>query len=209
MATKQANSNFTTREASFRITGTHPLLMHSPASMSLTERNLKTKVIPSPEEEAKASRYVTSKGFLYIPTQGIRNSIASGGKGRRIGKMAATTILRSAMFPAEEQSVLLDPATGKPLTADQYVIDTRRVQLKGRGGTSSVLRSRAMIREWCTDFILELDETIDDDMVIEAGNIAGRLVGICDYRPEKSGPFGRYTIEKLNGNAVAPKAKSK
>jgi hypothetical protein len=56
---------------------------------------------------------------------------------------------------------------------------------------------------------LELDAVIDDEMIVEVGNIGGRLVGIGDYRPEKSGPFGRYTIEKLNGNAVVPKAKSK
>jgi hypothetical protein len=178
--------------------------------MLLQEKALKQKIIPTPEEEAKASRYVTSDGYLYIPTQGIRNSIASGGKGRRIGKMAATTILRSAMFPAEDRSILYDPATNKPLTADRYVIDTRRVQFKGSsGGPSSVLRSRALIDSYYVDFPLELDAVIDDEMIVEVGNIGGRLVGIGDYRPEKSGPFGRYTIEKLNGNAVVPKAKSK
>lgn len=184
-----------TRIARYRVESKYPILMHNPASMFYSSGDsLSQKKIPTPEEEAKASRYVTEDGHLFVPAQAIRNSIVNGGKGRRIGKTAATTMLRAGVFPAEERCILRDPVTEQPLRADDYVIDTRRVVLKKSGG---IMRSRAKILKWMFYVDFELDALISDSIVAEVGMIAGRIVGVCDYRPEKSGPFGRYSIQQV------------
>ena len=186
----------TTRIVSYLVTGTYDLLMHNPASMYYSaEGELAQKKIPTAEEEAAASRYVTEDNLLYIPAQGIRNSIVSGGKGRRIGKLAAPTVLRAGVFPAEDRAILQDAKTGKPMTGDQYVIDVRRVVLKKSGG---IMRARAKVSNWMFKVAFEVDALVSDGLIEEAGNIAGRIVGLLDYRPEKSGPFGRYKMKLIS-----------
>jgi hypothetical protein len=195
--TAPVKSTGTSRISLFYMVGTYPLLMHNPKSMYFDSggKGLQQKKIPTPEEEAKASRYVTDDGLLYIPTQGARNAIVSGGKGRRVGKQYATTILGGGVFPVEERTLLIDAATGQPIKADQYEIDVRRVVLKSAGG---IQRARAKVSNWACKIALELDELVEDNLVVDAGSIAGRFVGLLDYRPECGGPFGRFKISLVN-----------
>jgi hypothetical protein len=54
------------------------------------------------------------------------------------------------------------------------------------------MRVRPMFREWSIEFDYAYDETeLDEQSVITAAEIAGRLVGLCDYRPR----FGRFDVE--------------
>lgn len=174
------------------LTGTYDMLMHNPASMFADYGGLKQKVIPKPAEEAAASRYITEDGLLYVPTQGVVSSIGKGGRGRRIEKMAANSVLKSSVFAGEERSVLYNPVSGMPLRAEEYTIFTTRVVIKGQGG---VLRSRARISlPWAVKACIEVDNRINNKLLIDCGRMAGRMVGLLDWRPERSGPFGRYTI---------------
>ncbi len=48
---------------------------------------------------------------------------------------------------------------------------------------------------------LEIDsDFIPADMLITLFNRAGRMIGVMDYRPEKRGSFGRYTVELYQNN---------
>jgi hypothetical protein len=179
----------------FEITSTTEILQHNPAGMTgSSEGKLESKKIPSPEEEAKAGRYLTEDGKHFrIPAQAFKSSFVNGGVGRRIGKRAATSVLKATIFPAEEWCLLLDPKTKKPLRADQYTIDTRRVVLKLRGG---ILRSRPKIASWFCLVAFEVDDIIGKvELLEEIGNMAGSMVGVGDFRPEKGGPFGRYKVK--------------
>lgn len=190
------------RMRAFLIRGYRDLLMHNPASMYFQSEEAglkKATKIPTSEEEAAASRYVTDDGkYLWIPSEAFPRSWVTGSKGRRIGKMGASTILRAAVFPVEDQCIVLDADTLQPKDPKNYSVYRKRVQLPGQRGTRvSVLRSRARISNWACKLVVEIDELVQDAIVEEAGNIAGRIVGVCDYRPEKSGPFGRYSVELL------------
>jgi hypothetical protein len=103
--------------------------------------------------------------------------------------------LKATIFPAEEWTTLLDPKTRKPIKGDQYVVDTRRAVVQRNG----VLRSRPKILAWVCVVTFEVDETIGGSQLLEdIGNLAGRMVGIGDFRPEKGGPFGRYAVRLLS-----------
>ena len=180
----------------YRVTGTYDLLMHNPASMrSSGNGELEQKSVPPPEVEAKSSRYVTDDDELYIPAQAIRNSIVDGGKYRRVGRLSARAMLNAGLFHAEERCILHSTKTGKPLRGEEYRVDTRRVVLKQAGGID---RSRARISNWTFDVPLELDIVIADKLVLDAGKIDGRIVGVLEYRPSHGGPFGRYKIELIS-----------
>ena len=104
-----------------------------------------------------------------------------------------TPVLKAAVFPAEEWTTLLDARTGKPMKASEYVIDIRRVVLQKKLG---ILRARPKVMPWKCIVPLEVDDTIDNPKLLQdIGNLAGRMVGVGDFRPEKGGPFGRYTVK--------------
>lgn len=188
--------------------GTFPLLMHNPAGMGSTQPGLSAKTaIPTREAEALAGLYLTDDGlFLRFPAQGCKASLVTGGGGRKFGKLSATTVVKRGVFPAEEWALLYDPETRKPLTKTDYVIDTRRAVIKSGMKSSGVQRSRPKILKWGCRVPFEVDDTIANFEVLEEiANLAGRTVGLGDFRPEKGGPFGRYTAKlvKANGNGDA------
>ena len=74
----------------------------------------------------------------------------------------------------------------------------RRAVVQGQG----VLRARARVPEWQTEVEFEYDpDFVTPEIIAEAFSIAGRVVGIGDYRPRcprgKGGPFGRFSVEVI------------
>jgi hypothetical protein len=177
----------------FRVTGKSPLLMNNGAAMRPADNTaVKTKKIPTPEEEAAAKVYKLDSGELYLPAIAFRSSLLGGCIGRKIGKRAAKTYVSAGVFSVQTECILTDPPTNKPIT--EYHINTMRAVVQRNG----VLRSRPEITEWQVDVQLEIDrDFLTPETVLELFNLAGKLVGIGDYRPEKTGPYGRYTVELL------------
>ena len=55
------------------------------------------------------------------------------------------------------------------------------------------MRTRPRFERWRLKFAIEVDESIIDPSEFQSTiNYAGSLVGICDYRPEKGGKYGRF-----------------
>ena len=60
-----------------------------------------------------------------------------------------------------------------------------------------VRASRAKVSDWSCRVALEVDVLLGNDVVIEAGTIGGRTIGVCDYRPECGGWFGRFKMSLI------------
>lgn len=175
------------KTARYKIVGRSPLLQCNPSGMKPQKAG--RKKIPSPEEEAEKGTYRLDNGQLYLKAEALRNSCVEGGKGLRLGKESCKGILRSTVFETEETCLLADPDTGIPIT--DYEIDTRRAVVQRQG----ILRSRPMIQNWATEIELEYDEDfISPEAIRDYFEIAGRRVGVGDYRPQRGGHFGRYTV---------------
>lgn len=190
----------------YHITGVSSLMMHSPKGMSAAEgpKSIGTKVIPTPEVEAESGAYRLKDGQLYIPTAAFRKAILTAARGRRIGKTSAGMVLGGSVLPAEEEAPLTDPVTNEPLK--EYEIDIRRVVLNKQG----IRRARPIIRKWACGLPLEVDlEMLPNlEILTEVLNIAGKIVGVLDYRIEKGGIYGRFMAALRNGNS-ASSARSK
>lgn len=173
----------------YSVQGTSPLLLHNPAGMQQPSDAIKRKSIPTSEEEAEAGTYRLADGQLALPAFAFRAALVGAAKGRRMGKVAAATIVKGAVFVTDEMVPLFTTDDRTP--AKDYEIDTRRVVVQNNG----IVRSRPKLFPWRATFPLELDEGfITGEHVAELLDIAGRLVGVGDFRPERSGPFGRFGV---------------
>ena len=175
------------------INGISPILMHNPAAMGSTDNAaMKVKSIPTPEDEAEASSYRLADKQLYMPTEGFRLGILKKSvQGRKIGKRYASSVVAGALFLINDRMPLFNPANGREPVMD-YEIDIRRVVIQGAG----IRRARPRVWPWGGVLDYEYDpDFIGRDVVLELQEIAGKLAGIGDSRPQKTGSFGRYSVE--------------
>lgn len=180
------------RLVTFRIVGSSPLLMNSAAAFTIADDGkAKTRQsIPPPEEEAEAGAYRLEDGALGFPAAAFKKAVVSAAKGRKVGKLGLPGIVLASVFETTEYLPLIDPASGDPL--HDYVIDIRGARPQKQG---MVRRARPRIDAWACDVELEYDEEmITDDLVRELLERAGRNIGIGNFRPEKSGRYGRFEV---------------
>jgi len=180
------------------ITGVSEILMHNPVvSMNRSPEEVgRGKSIPPPEVEAKRGLYALSDGRLYLPAISLRNSVLGGASkgGFRIRKVALRSLLPAALLIEPNEIPLT--REGASLTVDGgYTVDVRRAVIKRSG----IMRARPMIMlPWeCAatayvDSALYVTESMLEGFM-DVLRFAGQFIGICDYRPEKSGWFGRFT----------------
>jgi hypothetical protein len=174
----------------FKVEGISNILMHNPISMrSGANPTMGKKKIPSAEEEAAAAVYRNGGGELVFPSIGFKSSLLRGCTGKRIGKVSAAGQVAAGVFEVNPYTILLDPKTDKPLT--KYQIFTARCVVQKNG----VMRSRAEVGPWKATVVFEVDDDfVTEVQVRELLNIAGRIAGVGDWRPEKRGRFGRYRV---------------
>jgi hypothetical protein len=174
----------------YRITGVSPLLQNNPAAMGGKKQDgLAAKKIYIPEEEAKAALYTDDDGHIIIPSIAFRSAMFRAATGRKIGKSSAKTVISGSVFPVEQSLLVLNAKTGKP--RKDYTIHKCRAVVNKAG----ILRCRPMISDWATDLALEIDTEMlpNPEVVTQLLNLAGKIAGVGDWRPEKLGVFGRFT----------------
>ena len=143
------------------------------------------------EDEARLRTYTTPDGEFYHPCEAFTKAMVKAASGRKFGKQFATTLLKGSVFIVEPYS-LIETDKGKPAT--KYNIDRRPVVI----GKARVLRCRPCWSPWQMRLALEMDkELISAENVLSSLSLAGRIIGIGDYRPEKGGGFGRFTAELI------------
>ena len=194
----------------YKFTGLSPLLMSDINSI----QRIADQKIPPPklgtvpnkgdyEKIAEAMAYKNDDGTYYMPTQAFRTSLLSGCVGQKFPgtRMGPANMFKSLIFPAEERAALTD--------FNDDLITTHKMQIdSGVNGTGKnkkrIIVIRARIDEWQAVVPFEIDDefapaNFDEFMLIMLGiwNRAGRSAGVGAWRPECSGPFGRYSVEQV------------
>jgi hypothetical protein len=180
-----------------RFNGTCPLLMHSERGANPLDKAVQAhKALTSKRKkvdddqlaiawsEYRLSIYHSDDIGPYIPATNIDRCIQVGAQANKFGKKFAS----SARCTIDKIKLLYTgPKDIKGLYEAGFV-DVRSVGVQ----RSRIMRVRPMFREWSIEFDYAYDETeLDEQSVITAAEIAGRLVGLCDYRPR----FGRFDVE--------------
>ncbi len=189
------------KRMTFTIQGKSPLLTHNPSSMSRpkTGTGKGKKQIPEAEVEAEAGLYIEDGKFC-APGIGIRNGIIGAASDWRplSGKKKGTLTSTMAHITVEPEMAPILGLDNKPLK--EYEIDSRRAVVQRQG----IVRSRPKFPQWRVAF----DVVYDDDFFADLGedkiramfegllDDAGKRFGLGDYRPQKKGWFGVYTVLK-------------
>lgn len=176
----------------FNIVGISPLLQNNPANFIGVDADAglgSAKKTYNDAEEARLRVYLDSDGAFCHPCESFTKAMVKAVAGKKFGKMFATSAIKGSVFIAEPFAQLLDEK-GKPIK--EYTVDRRPVVV----GKARILRCRPSFPKWRVKLALEIDVAIlRPDDVKDALALAGRIVGIGDYRPEKGGGFGRFKIE--------------
>ena len=170
-----------------KLKGLSPLLMNNPASMiddvggKLKDKTSKIDMKASAEKLA----YKTDKGELYIPAEAIKGSLIGASSYKKIGRYSARPIIAGGVH-ISPRFVLLG--------TKEYDLDIRTVVIQ----RNRVVKARPLIDNWECEFELMYDETLiaDADFIKPILEEAGKRVGLLDFRPQKTGSFGMFTVTK-------------
>lgn len=179
------------------ISGLTPLLMHSftdndqiaasngmRASSAAADRG---EVL----EQAAAHLYMSADGkTIIMPQPNIFSCIVSAGRFFKNGKSKITT-MKTSLIPA----CVFFTETEFPLVHDGWSVDTRAVRIPSTGGR--IQRHRPIFHKWGLSFDVQLDtDEMSEKLFRQIVDAAGNKVGLCDFRPETKGPFGRWRVDE-------------
>lgn len=182
---------------SLRIAGTSPLMMHAdtlanplhPATKAHKELTSKRKKVDEDHLSIARSEFIAGAYFdkasgFYVPGANFDATFLAGAKLQKLG----THWKRGAVVMTDKAKLVFKgPATPETLWDDPAFVDCRGVKV----GTAKIMRYRPIFLDWS----LSLEVAINTDVLnIEearkAIEDAGRLIGVCEYRPR----FGRFEV---------------
>jgi hypothetical protein len=177
------------------IRGTSPLIVHkfSQKAKQTMLDNMQGRKQPKeprdPDADYRASLYLHDDETPGLPVLAFKASTVSAA--RLFDKSVTMTMLRQCLFFtaewSEKEQVQLVRINGE----HQMREDVVRV---GNGGTD--LRYRAMFPTWTTHVdVTYVKSMLSRESVLSLIDAAGMGVGVGEWRPEKSGDFGCFSID--------------
>ena len=191
----------------FTLAGVSPLLMHngpagldtrSPLSREIAEIAAKrggnrTDVDDQRlrQLECQRSLYLDAGGRPTVPEAALRAMIEASARKTRQGTLVREGLMIESVafhYDAERYGVGVDKLSQNCQFVAPVVVERKRI-----------LRTRARFDcPWSVAGVADVDpELVDGDKLTAWLATGGRRVGLGDWRPERSGPFGRFNVEKV------------
>ena len=176
------------------VVGTAPLIVHkwsekAKRQMLDAQQGRKTpKEARDPEADYRESLYRTADGGFGVPVLAFK--AATVGAARFFGKTVKMTELRQFMFfrgvPSDDKAMILTPITGEPRMREDMV----------RVGMGTDLRYRGEFLDWTAVLdVTYVKSALSRDSVLSLIDAGGLGVGVCEWRPEKRGQNGTFTLD--------------
>jgi hypothetical protein len=173
-----------------RITATGPILMHRWAPKAILQMVGKMVGQPMPRvdkdltEEYEDSYYRNEAGLVVLPCRIIKASIVDGylTTGGIVSKADLKRYLRVLGY-----------------TSPIHLNGEMQMDVRPVGTVGSVdMRARAVIPVGSHfDVVLQFTTMLTPDRVMAACEGAGEAIGLCDWRPDKGGDHGTFSIAVL------------
>ena len=204
----------------FTITNLSPGMLQNPATPELLEAlRTKTPIQKKTDwtvgEEAGTKLYRSENGRMGVPMQNIMSAIVLAGQHVKSGKKAISTAKSTTVFDflefVEDFCVFdgcVDPSGGA-FPDPKFNIPWTPFPVKGTmhqgASETAVCIVRPRIPHWKLAFTVKFDDKrgVSQDSVEKLVEIAGRKIGLCDWRPAKKGRFGRFVISKVGVMTVS------
>jgi len=167
-----------------RIEGNTPLLQHR-FNGGDGEQTTKKKASTMKENDVEETIYRLPDGTIYQPGDCIKQSMIEAGKAFKKGKSNLSK-------PSGSFLMVLPDAI--PHINQEWVKDRRAVVIPSTKGR--VMRNRAKFEDWTLDFEIKCldDDELDKTTIQNLLEHSGKYVGIGDYRPQKKGMFGTFSV---------------
>jgi hypothetical protein len=191
----------------FHIKSLSPGMLQNPATPELleslrTKKPVQKKTDITIQDDAAVKLYrqesASGPGKMGIPMQNIMACIVLAGQLVKNGKKALSTAKATTIFGF--LTFVEDFCPFKNCDKDGNV-PWKPFPVKGtmHNGASevAVCINRPRIPEWEAMFTVKFDESIDMSKLEELVKVAGRQLGLGDWRPAKKGRFGRFVITKI------------
>jgi len=190
-----------------KLKGVTPLLQHSarlsdplnPIAKAMKEISGKRKkteadLLQMAKLEWRGSLYVDQEGNVILPAESIKAALIGGAKKEKSGPQArgGTFIFGSPILEHDARNESVED-----LWKDGESRNVHRVSVKVN--SSRVMRTRPQFHDWSAEFDIHYDTSqAHESDIFRWLETAGRIIGIGDWRPEKSGNFGRFTVEMVS-----------
>lgn len=165
-----------------------PLCEHSKLIKSLTSKRKKV------DADYEAIAMAEWRGALYegngstvvVPGENIETMLFDAAKRLKLGTAVKASLLSDGNWP-----LIYDG----PKTIDQLALDPRFRDCRGtRVQRARIMRTRPIFRSWQLKFEIIFDsDDLDQAQIVQILEIAGRFIGIGDYRPK----YGRFKVESV------------
>ena len=172
------------------VQGTAPLLFHGWNNESIDAKGKSAKGSKAKKsDDVESYVYRNDTGLLGIPGKNFYAAVVEAGRyvqDPRSPRKSARDLCRAGIVP------LTVIATFTPKTKEWDYLDKQRVTVQRAG----ITRTRPAMREgWSVtfDLLINLPEYISQPLLSKLLIDAGRLVGVCDYRPT----YGRFAVNNF------------
>ena len=171
------------------IQGTSELLMNRPSALigDISKDN-KGMDARSARDQAEDKLYLLD-GKLVQPSIHIQSALVEAGKAKKIAGKGKSTYSKVVGYAVEVNPFEIEH---KIQTWEPFSILAVNPSTRGR-----TMTHRPMLKSWELDFEVTFDESeIPQSIMKELLDIAGKKVGIGDWRPAKKGRFGKFQVTR-------------
>ncbi len=184
------------RRVAVRLNGESPLIVHRFEEKALTEMLAKQRGLPferqkkNPHADYEASKYKNVKDQDCVPVMTIKKA------------MIEATTFDENMTKKQSRGGFFIIGEYAPLDFSEVRMRTDVVRLSGIGRTPDI-RFRAEYLDWSVDIVIEFNpRLITVDQLFYLLREAGSSVGICEWRAQKDGNYGAFTVEGLSDDMI-------
>lgn len=179
------------------IKGTTSLLQHRFGEAAEGDSGAATRTAlvtrGTPREEAEKVCYKNGKGEFYFPGAALGRLIREAGGNHKLKgtRKSVKYVVPAAVLVLSDEVVIRNGDGKSPIKS--FEVDSRPVTIPATKGR--VMRHRPRFDDWSATFFVRVNETLlPPDFVQQLLTEGGQQIGIGDYRPEKSGPFGTFNV---------------
>jgi len=169
------------------IQGISPLLMNRPSMLIGDISKDKKPASDDYKGIAESKLYTTDEGKLYQPSTHLHGALIEAGKHKKIVGKGKSTYSKVCGY-----AVQIEPyeIVHKNQNWEVFTVLAVNPSTKGRNPLA-----RPQLKKWELVFEVVFDETeVPESIMKELFDIAGRIVGIGDWRPAKKGPYGKFQV---------------
>ena len=140
------------------------------------------------ELECQRSLWLDESGEPTIPPGAFRGSIETAARKFRQGPLVREGLVVQKVHPLVFNKDRYGTTIEEWGTTTQFRVPV--VVQRAR-----IVRTRAKFDDWSISFEIDRDETIVDKSQLSTWlEIAGRRIGVGDWRPQRSGHYGRFEV---------------